>query len=99
MLRFASPFLPGSKPVAKLLVFLLILLGIYLIRRAVLRPPGPSPRAGEPVRPDAVSAERMIECAQCGLHVPESEAVTGEGLSFCCEAHRQAHRKTPGARG
>jgi uncharacterized protein len=84
--------------VAKLLIFLLILLGIYLFRRALVRPPAP-PQGRESARPDVPPVERMIECAQCGLHVPESEAVSGEGLSFCCEAHRQAYRKAPGARG
>ena len=34
----------------------------------------------------------MVECAFCGLHVPESTAIRGRGLYFCSEAHRQAHR-------
>lgn len=83
---------------AKLLVFLLILLGIYLIRRALVRPPAP-PQHGEADRPTPPSVERMVECAHCGLHVPESEAVASEGLSFCCEAHRQAHRQTHRSQG
>lgn len=85
--------------VAKVLLFLLVLFGIYLIRRALRRPSGQAPGADRPASGAENRAERMIECAHCGLHVPESEAVTGDGASFCCEAHRQAHRAGPGARG
>jgi len=77
--------------VSKLLLFLLILVGIYLLRRTLVRPPA-SRRGGETARPDAPPVERMVECAHCGLHVPESEAVAEMGRSFCCEAHRLAHR-------
>lgn len=97
MLRFRLPIPPGTHPVAKLFVFLLVLFGIYLLRRALVRPSKPSPR--ESAQPTAAAPERMIECAHCGLHVPESEAVAEAGLSFCCEAHRRAHRQAPGAGG
>lgn len=75
----------------KLLVFLLVLLGIYLLRRMLARPPAPPPgrEAGPPAEP---GVERMVECAHCGLHIPESEAVKDEALAFCSEAHRRAHR-------
>jgi hypothetical protein len=32
-------------------------------------------------------AERMLACAQCGLHVPQSEAVMRAGQPYCCTAH------------
>lgn len=97
MLRFPSPSPPGSHPVAKLLVFLLVLLGIYLLRRALVRSRGAA-REGE-ARRATPQVERMVECAHCGLHVPESEAVAGDSRSFCCEAHRLAYRQGPGGRG
>ena len=84
---------------SKLLLFLLILVGIYLFRRSVLRPPGQAPRMGSAPPPESDRAERMIECAHCGLHVPESEAVAGDGLTFCSEAHRRAHRQAQNSRG
>jgi uncharacterized protein len=34
-------------------------------------------------------AERMLACAACGVHVPESEGVKAAGKFFCCEAHRK----------
>lgn len=73
----------------KLFAFLLVLLAIYLFRRALAKPSAPPPdqRAAAP----GAQAERMVACAHCGLHVPESEAVEGAGQLFCCPAHRQAH--------
>ena len=40
--------------------------------------------------------ERMLACAVCGVHVPESEALHAEGEFFCCEAHRRARRTAGG---
>ena len=37
-------------------------------------------------------AEAMVQCVQCGTHVPESEAlVDSAGAYFCCEQHRRQH--------
>lgn len=33
--------------------------------------------------------EKMVVCAQCKLHVPESECVSADGRQYCCEEHRQ----------
>ncbi len=33
--------------------------------------------------------ERMVTCARCGVHLPESEALEGDGGRFCSEEHRQ----------
>lgn len=36
-------------------------------------------------------AERMVQCAQCGTYLPESEALRGANdLHFCCADHRHA---------
>jgi uncharacterized protein len=38
------------------------------------------------------ATEIMIRCAQCGVHVPVSEAVIGRSNSaFCSEEHRLKH--------
>lgn len=34
--------------------------------------------------------ERMVKCAYCGLHVPESQAVQRGGRSYCSPEHRDA---------
>lgn len=37
-------------------------------------------------------AERMIQCRQCGIYLPASDAVQGAGgEAYCCDAHRIAH--------
>ena len=35
----------------------------------------------------ADGAERMLACAQCGLHIPQSEAVMRAGQPYCSPAH------------
>ncbi|AXS79110.1 PP0621 family protein [Dechloromonas sp. HYN0024] len=40
-------------------------------------------------RPEAPS-EKMVICANCGVHLPESEGLAGGGQLYCCEAHRVA---------
>jgi uncharacterized protein len=37
--------------------------------------------------------EQMVQCAQCGIHFPKSEAVQGcgTGMVFCCPEHRELH--------
>ncbi|KAB2925061.1 MAG: hypothetical protein F9K30_08320 [Dechloromonas sp.] len=34
--------------------------------------------------------ERMVVCAHCGLHLPESDSVACGDVFYCCQAHRQA---------
>lgn len=41
--------------------------------------------------PQEPNNERMVKCAYCGLHVPESEAIRANGNSYCSPAHRDAH--------
>ena len=35
------------------------------------------------------SPQTMVTCAQCGVHLPESDAVRGLKGVYCSEAHRQ----------
>ena len=35
------------------------------------------------------STTAMVSCAQCGLHVPEADAVRGTQAYYCSAAHRQ----------
>lgn len=46
------------------------------------------PRPGADGRPQ----ERMVKCAYCGVHVPESQALHSGGRSYCSPEHRDAHR-------
>jgi uncharacterized protein len=66
---------------SKILLFALVAVAVYLFIRFQKRPP-PAPRA------PAASAEPMIACSRCGVHVPRSEAIGGAGAYFCSEEHR-----------
>lgn len=38
------------------------------------------------------TTETMVRCAQCGIHLPQSEAVWGPGTAvYCSEDHRATH--------
>lgn len=66
-----------------LLLLLVFGVALYLFRvrssgRAASR--GAAPRAPEGMR----------ACAHCGVHLPASEALLGEGQAYCSDAHRAA---------
>ena len=35
----------------------------------------------------------MKKCAQCGVHLPQQDAIHSGDLYFCSEAHRQTYAK------
>lgn len=48
-------------------------------------------RANPPSKPEAPRAENMVQCAHCGIHLPEGDAIKDEqGRTYCSQAHRQA---------
>ena len=53
-----------------------------ILRRTLLAPPqqGNPPPSGN---------QKMVRCAECGVHTPESLAVRQNEQRFCCEDHRQ----------
>lgn len=72
----------------KLLLFFLLLAGIFYLRRWFQREESSArePRQ-EARRQQADRVETMRECHLCGVLVPESEAVVVAGEHFCCDAH------------
>ena len=67
------------------LVRLIILaLAVWLAINFLRRLTQPS----SPHRPIA-SPKNMVRCADCGLYLPQAEAVTDQGRYFCCEQHRR----------
>lgn len=41
--------------------------------------------------PREMASEKMVTCAHCGVHFPESEGVAEGERYFCSEAHRVAN--------
>jgi uncharacterized protein len=42
-----------------------------------------------PKRPDTLAPQTMLQCHQCGVHIPASDAVIGTRGNYCSIAHRQ----------
>ena len=67
-----------------LLVIAVVAIAFYIWRKShpptirTRRQPGPS--SGAP--------QTMVRCAQCGLHLPAADAVTGERGVYCGAPHR-----------
>ena len=76
----------------KTLLFLLTLFVLlWLLRsswRRLRKPPVDSWPAA-----DAEAPRPMLCCAQCGLHLPRDEALSGRGGVFCGDAHRASYER------
>ena len=73
---------------ARLLVWILLIVGLWWLMRPRPRLPPGSPAAR---RPSARTPEAMVDCARCGLHLPASEALRdADGRAYCCAEHRAA---------
>ena len=70
-----------------LLLILLLALVFFMLGAKRARPPV-AKKSAEP--PAELPPQDMVSCAQCGLHLPQSEALPGRGGVFCSAAHRQA---------
>lgn len=69
-----------------LLLFFLFMVLLWQWRQAR------SPKVRQAARKDrdAGAAVAMVECAQCGLHLPAQDALQGTQGRYCSVAHRQA---------
>lgn len=76
-----------------MLKYLLIaLVIIWLFYSPALR--GKRTDTKPPAKPEPPRAENMVQCAHCGVHLPEGETVKDEqGRAYCSPAHRQAGAK------
>lgn len=70
---------------SKLILLLFLGLLAYLAFKGLQR--SASRRDAE--RGSERAPERMVACARCGVHLPESESLAGEGGRFCSEEHRR----------
>ena len=69
---------------------------VWLIRggRRRSRPEAPPPTPPAPPEGADSANESIVACLHCGLHLPQSEAVSGAAGWFCGEAHRLVHDTT-----
>lgn len=71
------------------IVFAVVLLFLHI--KKILIQQSDRDRA-PPQSPVDAPPEAMIQCAQCGIHIPASEAILVQSdLAFCSEEHRLKH--------
>lgn len=77
----------------KFLLLIAIVLVVFWLARSTKRsgPPGAPPAAAP-----SPNSEDMVACAECGMHLPRSEALPGRGGLFCGEPHRTAFERRQG---
>ena len=68
-----------------IVLILLVVLAVWLIRRA-LRRPGPE-------KAFQVKEAQLVRCAHCGVHLPRAEARETQGLLYCSEEHARLGRR------
>lgn len=69
---------------------LLGLLAYVAWRWYAAQKPGDGEPAAQASPPPAAGSEKMVSCAHCSIHLPQSEAIGGAGaLHFCSNEHRQ----------
>ncbi|HTE14381.1 MAG TPA: PP0621 family protein [Burkholderiales bacterium] len=68
--------------------YLLLIVGVivvYWIVRAGLRRRDRAPRQSKN------TAEDMVRCAECGMHLPRGESLVMRDRYYCCAAHQRGH--------
>ena len=70
--------------------FLFILLLGFLIYLVLKKYFSNLQRPASKARPPV--AENMVRCAQCGVNVPQSEAIFSRGQHYCSDEHRKQHQ-------
>ncbi|HWA38416.1 MAG TPA: PP0621 family protein [Burkholderiales bacterium] len=65
-----------------LILVLIVVLAVWLIRRAL------RPAAGKPAQQSKPSLEgELVSCARCGLNLPRGEAREARGALYCSDEH------------
>ncbi|SCU91694.1 conserved exported hypothetical protein [Cupriavidus necator] len=49
--------------------------------------------------PADATAEPMVQCAQCGVHLPQGEAIAWRGLHYCRRSHLPDESRAEGSDG
>ncbi len=75
----------------QLIRILIILAGLWLILHFVRRALRRHRRHEHDTLPGPA---RMVACALCGTHIPESEAVRAGSRVYCSEEHRRSAEST-----
>lgn len=69
--------------------YLLVILVVVVVLALVF---GRQRRERSARRSPRGEAEGMVRCAQCGIHLPRSEALLRSGRTYCSTAHLEQDR-------
>src|SRR5262245_38606272 len=82
---------------ARILILLAVVLGVFWWLRARAEARLAQQRARQQASESAArsganarqteSAEPMVQCAQCGVHLPQGEAIAWRGQHYCRRSH------------
>jgi len=62
------------------LVILIAVALVFIAVRGLLRSSRPASKRGQ-------KSARMVQCAHCGVYIPENEALARDERFYCSEAH------------
>ena len=65
-----------------LLLLVAVLVGAWWWRHQKRSKTPPTPPTDQP------TAERMVHCERCGLHLPQTDAIAADGVFFCSKEHQ-----------
>jgi uncharacterized protein len=71
-----------------LVLILIVVLAVWLIRRA-LRPAAPAKPVAQSKSPPEGD---LVACARCGLNLPRGEAREAAGVTYCSDEHARLGR-------
>lgn len=76
-----------------LIRLIIIIALVYVAWRLVKATLAQGRRTGPSATPDKdrERMERMLPCARCGVHVPESEALLHDDKAFCSQQHQREY--------
>ena len=71
---------------AKIILLALAFLAVYWLLRSYRR------RVDRDAAPPTMQGESMVQCAQCGVHLPRSEGIASRGNFYCSADHQRLHQ-------
>ena len=62
-----------------LIIIIALVIIVMIAKRMWQKPRPPAPPGQQP--------GKMVQCANCGIYIPEQEALTGGERRYCSQAH------------
>jgi len=69
------------------ILLILILIAIVILAFRRLKRFSSRSQAGK-----KITTGHMVQCATCGLYLPEQEAISHQGKYYCSQLHRDEHQ-------